>query len=60
MRTTLNRVPQTLSDFLNSEAQKRGVHKMTIYKEIEEAMKGIPNIVEGLKQRKNDKPPFAF
>jgi hypothetical protein len=61
MNTTLDRVPKELSEFLAEEAKKRRTTKTKLYKQIEEALKGIPPMEDMIDRRKkDDKPPFSF
>ncbi len=57
MNTTQDRVPKSLSEFLNMKSKEEGKKKVQLYKEIEEALKRLDYRKP---ERKNDKPPFTF
>jgi len=61
MKTRMDRVPLGLSQIVEKEAQKKGVPKTFIYREIESAISTANKIEEMLKTRKrNEKPLFRF
>jgi predicted DNA-binding protein len=54
MKSTIDRVPKSLSEYLNELAKNEGRKKIEIYKRIEDQLKGKPV------RKKDDKPPYAF
>jgi hypothetical protein len=60
MKTTHDRVPESLSEYLKQKAKEQGTSKTDLYKQIEQALKGVPPISDCIKKKKDGKMPFEF
>lgn len=54
MKSTIDRVPKSLSEYLNQIAKEEGRKKIELYSRIEDDLKGKP------RRKKDEKPPYAF